>query len=404
MGYKKMRPVRKYEKRGGISLSSIIDIYTLGSFEIHNGDEVITQGVKKNSKCWQLLQYLITYRNKNVGREELIMELDLKNNSDPEGALSALVYRIRQRLENGAREDSDHFIKTTGSAYTLNGQQEYWLDAEEFEKLCNMVQKDEEPEQLVEKFSRALDLYEGDYLEDARLVEWVWSTRNYYRDLLVSTLLAVDSLLSEMGDFEQLWQFYSRIQQLVRFDERLMMGEIETLLKAGRTGMARQKYEEAVNMFEHNDLKLPPRLEKLGHSLKSSFDEDPVPFLKELQKMGGTEGAFVCEPALFSQLYELEKRRIQREIPPRYILHIQLTGLQGEKKKEKLGETFFTHLQGQLRAGDIACHWSDLHIIVLLVDINEKGTKKVLARLKKSYSALYSPPEGLEFNSRICKI
>ncbi len=323
-------------------MSSTIDIYTLGSFEIHNGDEVITQGVKKNSKCWQLLQYLITYRDKNVAREELIMELDLNNNSDPEGALSALVYRIRQRLENGARDDSDHFIKTTGSAYTLNGQQEYWLDAEEFEKLCNMVQKDEEPEQLVEKFSRALDLYEGDYLEDARLVEWVWSTRNYYRDLLVSTLLAVDSLLSEMGDFEQLWQFYSRIQQLVRFDERLMMGEIETLLKAGRTGMARQKYEEAVNMFEHNDLKLPPRLEKLGHSLKSSFDEDPVPFLKELQKMGGTEGAFVCEPALFSQLYELEKRRIQREIPPVIYCIFSLLVCR-EKKRRKNSEKHFLH-------------------------------------------------------------
>src|SRR6056297_36014 len=112
-----------------------LSISTLGNFKVFIDNEKINTPREKFSKRWKLFQYLITFRNREVAREELIMNLDLNNNQDPEGSLSALVYRLRNLLE---QENKDFkYIRTRGSAYTFNTEADYWLDVEEFEKLCH---------------------------------------------------------------------------------------------------------------------------------------------------------------------------------------------------------------------------------------------------------------------------
>ena len=287
-----------------------LNLYTLGRFRVENGEETVTKGVNKTSKRWQLLQYLITYRQRDISREELITSLNLHENSDPEGALSALVYRLRKRLENGY-EQLDDFIKTNGSSYTFNLRKNYWQDAEEFDQLCQQCQEmaAAETERVVKKFQQALTLYQGDYLEEARSHEWVWNARNYYRDLLVTTLGDLDEYMRRREQFEQLWEFYEKVHEMVKFDEKLLTGAIRAMLEAGREGLARMKYEEAVSIFKENDLELPPDLEKLGRQLSSGSIEDPNNFIQKIRQRSLADNAFVCEPQTFSEFYELEKRR-----------------------------------------------------------------------------------------------
>ena len=75
-----------------------LKIFTLGNFKVANSGEIITKNIKKSSKRWKLLQYLITFNNQEISRDELIMILGLNNNGDPESSLSALVYRLRNLL------------------------------------------------------------------------------------------------------------------------------------------------------------------------------------------------------------------------------------------------------------------------------------------------------------------
>ncbi|MFW5790957.1 MAG: BTAD domain-containing putative transcriptional regulator, partial [Bacillota bacterium] len=166
-----------------------LSIYTLGNFKVFiQGSKLNRQG-RKISKRWKLFQYLITFRNREVGREEIIFNLDLNNTQDPEGSLSALVYRLHKLLK--AKNEDSNFIQTTGSAYTFNTDTDYWLDVEEFKKLCHKAVSaaENDIEQAISSYEQAVELYEGEYLEELTTEEWIWSLRNKYRELLVNSLL-----------------------------------------------------------------------------------------------------------------------------------------------------------------------------------------------------------------------
>jgi len=106
-----------FSNSGGVSMREEIRIYTLGRFRVFQGEKNLTKNRKQLSKRWKLFQYLITYRNREVSREELIMVLDLNDNNDPEASLTALVYRLRKLLKSN--EYGKDLIKTLGTAIVL---------------------------------------------------------------------------------------------------------------------------------------------------------------------------------------------------------------------------------------------------------------------------------------------
>ncbi|MFW6382353.1 MAG: BTAD domain-containing putative transcriptional regulator [Bacillota bacterium] len=372
-----------------------LSISTLGNFEVFIDSEKINTWRERFSKRWKLFQYLITFRHREVAREELIMNLNLNSNQDPEGSLSALVYRLRNLLEP---ENTDFkYIKTRGSAYTFNTEADYWLDVEEFEKLCHKAGStaEKEIEEAISFYEQAVELYKGEYLEELTSAEWNWSLRNRYRELLVNTLLNLDEGLSEKNLYNELWQLYNQVQQRIDFDERIIKGAIEALIKDQRWGMARSKYEEVVALYQNNDLRVPPEIRKLESKL-GNIDDDPKTLVEYFQTNVEAEGAFVCNNReTFSNIYELEKRKQQRDSPPAYLIHLRLTGKLGREQLIMLEDKFLKLLSNQLRPGDVVCPWDSKHFIILLTDITEKKAKKVRKRLINSFMARFELPEEL---------
>ena len=381
-----------------------LKIYTLGRFEVTKGNQVLTEKVSRRSKLWKLLQYLFTYRKRDVPYEELIEVLDLEDNSYPVGSLTALVYRLRKLLEdtderneteksgnesgkkegNGAEEgekngSSDEagnraenragnraedftgkveggesqaikekqkqaqLILTRGNAYSFNQDADYWMDAEKFSSLCQKTKKliKSGSRQAYDKYLQALDLYNGDYLDDLKSEEWIWSARNRYRDMLVSTLEQLDELMTGMEMYDELWQLYERAQELIRFDENLIKGSIEALLAAGNAGLARIKYEEAVSLYQENDLLLPPEIKGLRARLENRNKTDPDSYLRKIINHRPAEEAYVCDSETFTMLYDLEKRRSQRQDAPRYLVHLIL-----DCRKSNIDENYDENYDG----------------------------------------------------------
>lgn len=383
------------------------EIFMFGNFDLKVGRKVITEGANRYSKRWKLMQYLITHRERRVSRDELIMEMKLNNNTDPGDALSALVYRLRSYLREEENKNLN-LIKTVGSTYTFNDDLDYWLDAEEFENLCFRVKENigEDAAEIIRVFPRALDLYRGDYLEESSTEEWIWTSRNYYRDMLVTTLLDMDEYLRSEDRHSKLWEFYDKALKLVKFDERLLMAGIETLIDSGREGFARKKYEEAVEMFEENDYAIPEKLKKLGKRLDRGDNrrESPSGLLEDLKDRARSEGALVCDPDTFARFYELEKRRGERDIPPRHLAHVRLKGEASEEAIEEQGNNLMDILEDQLRSGDIICRWNYRHFMVLLANLSYDDSEKVVERLGNSFNARCNPPDWLEIKKRLYEI
>ena len=390
-----------------------LKIFTLGNFKVANSGEIITKNIKKSSKRWKLLQYLITFNNQEISRDELIMILGLNNNGDPESSLSALVYRLRNLLNKYTKKGNGHFIKTSGSAYTFNGNADYWLDSEVFENKCQQVTDliEQSSYGAADLFQEALTIYQGDYLQEARSEEWLWSARNYYRDLLKNTTLKLDSYLKEREEYDSLLTFYDEIQELIKFDEDVIIGYLEALIGAGKENEARAKYQEIKTLYQDNGLKVPPRLQNIFRDLKIERAEQPEEFLSTIDEAADEEGAYLCTPDKFLELYKLEKRRCQRDGPSRCIIHLRLTEEQKERQQEikfdhidNIGNQFLQLLNDQLRSGDIVTRWNKKHFIVLLANIECKDAEKVTSRIKNSFKAKYGLTDGLSISQRIYKL
>ncbi|MGM0419816.1 MAG: BTAD domain-containing putative transcriptional regulator [Bacillota bacterium] len=384
-------------------MSQQLKIYMLGRFEVSRGNEILTEDRKKTSKQWKLLQYLLTFAEREISREELIMELGLNNNDDPQAALSALVYRLRSTLSFGKKESN--YIKTIGSAYKFNQEADYWLDIEEFARACKKS-RDLITENVVEAkdtFAEALSLYKGDFLQESPSAEWIWTTRNKYRDMLLRTLFALDDFLRQKGMYDVLWNYYQKVQALVPFNEDLLIRSIKLLISANKIGKARQQYQEVVEIYDNRDYVLPEELKEIEHRLDARRDEELEELLQELQVEKENEGAFVCNTDEFIQLYELEKKRTERDVPGRCLVHFQL---QGEKQGDKLHEVsgnLYQLLSNHLRSGDIFCRWNHKQFVALLVNVTCEEATEVARRIKNSFQAKYGLPEGIELKCKECK-
>lgn len=382
-----------------------ISIYTLGKFKVFRGKKNLSQNRKKLSKRWKLFQYLITYRNREVSREELIMALDLNENNNPEASLTALVYRLRKILKNNEYEKN--LIKTIGAAYSFNNNFDYWLDVEYFKKLCrqSISEVNTDFEKALNQYQKALDLYNGDYLEETDSAEWVWSVRNKYRELLISTILELKKHADKNKYYDQLWQLLNQVQHLESFDERLIAGSIELLIKADRISEAKQEYDEVLAMYEDNDLILPPDIKKFKFKLQKYEETEPEKILSDLKEINNAEGAFICRDRnLFNKFLKIEKRRMQRKCNPRYLAHLRLDGDFVKEKIKSCGDNFINILSKHLRSGDVVCRWDSKHFIILLMNLKKKEVNRILKRIKKAFYAKNELPEGFSLKKRVYQL
>ena len=355
------------------------------------------------SKRWQLFQYLITFRNREVSREELITNLKLNKNENPEGALSALVYRLRKVLDSSFSKSN--YIKTAGTAYTFNNQLDYWLDIENLEKLCDKALQvvEEDFEKAILSFEKAVEIYDGDYLEELEASEWIWSLRNKYRELLVTTLLKLDKYFSKTGKHNQLWQLYNQLQQRITYEERLINGAIEALIADKCWGKAWNEYQELISLYQKNGLMIPPEIKILESKFKQADDglDLVVDYFDDDLNSEETEGAFICkDKKVFSNIYELEKRRHQRDVIPSYLVHLRLTGELSKENINIISDKLRKILLNQLRCGDVICPWHNKHLIILLTDINVEAAEKVISRITNYFNYKYDLPPELELENR----
>lgn len=372
---------------------SLLSISTFGNFNVKKGNDHLNQVKKKSSKGWKLFSYLITYRERNVSREELICNLNLNKNNDPEGSLSALVYRLRKILKSD--QNGHEYIKTSGSAYSFNLESEYWLDAEEIELKCKKC-KEKTTENLDKShqlFEDILNLYKGDYLEEFNTTEWIWSYRDKYNELVITTLLNLNSELKNKNKYFELWNLNNKLQQKINFDERLLKDSIDALIKVGRFSIAKQKLDELIAMYEDNGLIIPVSIRNLNKKL-SDADQKSTEEIFEDNLTEDIEGAYVCDDRnIFSDFCKLEKRRSKRDKRPRSLIHLKLKTEVKNDELKNYADKLLDLLANQLRAGDLVCHWRLKHFNILLMDVKENDAKKIINRITRYFNSEYNSDE-----------
>ncbi len=366
-------------------MDNVLEIYTLGQFMIKRNKDSLLEAEKTNDKPWILFKYLISNRGRNIHpeviMENLFPEMDF---SDPKHALTNLVYRLRKLLIPEDFKSTIPYINSSQGGYGFNINSKFWLDVEEFENLCQQAYNNIEtaPQQAIDIYRNAFNIYKGDYLMELPYDNWVISFRNNYHWLYTESILQQIELLKQFNKNSEIITLCRTAFQIEPLEEKIHLGYLEALLEEGKTAQARAHYEYASTLFYRElEIRPLPAMQDLYKKIHGETSEDSEGILniqEQLKNRQKVDGAFFCEPDIFRMLYKLEERKRERNHIPAIICSLTFKGNDDINSKM---EFMANALKNNLRKGDIITRWNKNQYLILLPGLSIEGANKVISRI-----------------------
>jgi DNA-binding SARP family transcriptional activator len=371
-----------------------LEIFTLGQFQVKRGDRVLSDENSRSSRVWELFKYILTHRGHSVPPEAILETLWAKQDySDPRRASRTLVHRLRRLLDEETAGEGASYIKYSHSCYNWNTALDYWVDSDEFERLCREGESAKDRAEAIGLYREALSLYKGDYLPESAYQEWVIPIRSYYRRIYFQGLFKLIELLKQENRHGEIIRFCEKAFAIEQFEEDLHLCFMEALLAEEKTKQALEHYEYITGVFYRElGVKPSPAMKNIyrriiGENTGIKLDLSDIQDDMRNHEKGG--GAFFCEPMVFTSIYNLERRRGERTGKAVFLVLLTLSGPgmdflpQGVLKKA--GEKVNEILRTGLRLGDAVTRWNDAQFVVLLPGITQEQAEKVLLRFTGNF-------------------
>jgi len=220
-------------------------IWLLGGFRVSVGSRSIREEEWHLRKAKSLIKVLALSLGHRLHREQ-VMEL-LWPDLHPEAALNNFHYALhvaRRTLEPAALAGSaaaaSRNLRLRGEQLTLCPDSPLWVDVEALEEAAATARYTSmEPG----AHQAAIDLYAGELLPEDRYEPWVEERRLQLRELYLSLLLELASLLEERGEFEEAIGALGRAVAEELTHEGAHVGLMRLYALLGRRREALRQYE-----------------------------------------------------------------------------------------------------------------------------------------------------------------
>jgi len=243
-------------------------VTTLGKFQVCRGKNPIPTSGWQRTKSRQLFQLLVTFRDMPLKREQIYEHLWPRINPDRaednfKVALSIL-YRVLE--PNHIPRSPSAYIIRRGDLYSLRPEADIWFDVEEFVQLLRYAEKHQSPDdkQSVSALEKAIQLYQGEFLPDARYETWAAVEREH---LSVLYLRAADHLCALYLQNHLPEETITLCQQIIAEDncwERAYRYKMLAYGQMGDHGQVARTYHRCVEILE-NELGVSPSAETISH-------------------------------------------------------------------------------------------------------------------------------------------
>ncbi|MBN1935335.1 MAG: transcriptional regulator [Anaerolineae bacterium] len=247
-------------------------VQTLGAFRVWRGDQEIAAGEWQRENARLLLQALLTRRAGLLEREQIV---DLLWPDQPLGialrdfkvALSTLFKVLEPNRQANA---PSAYITREGSLYGLRPGADLWLDVEAFERAVAEGDRawDTAPETALAAYRRAIELYQGDYLQEHAYLEWC---RDERERLLALYLRAADRLahaLIERGFWSEAVPVCEALLARDNCWEKAYRLLMLAYAQTGNRAQALRTYQRCVERLRDElDIAPSPEIEQLYASL-----------------------------------------------------------------------------------------------------------------------------------------
>ncbi|MGH3197666.1 MAG: AfsR/SARP family transcriptional regulator [Streptosporangiaceae bacterium] len=160
-------------------------------------------------KARAVFQYLLVHQDRPT-RRDVLMALQWPDHSHTSARnnLNVALYSLRNTLD-GPGQDAQPILYRDG-CYILNPDLTWWIDRNEFLSSVDharQARRADRPEQVIDAYGRAIQLYRGPLFEDDGAGEWYLPEQRRLNDLYGQALEDVAETHFELGQLPEALQF-----------------------------------------------------------------------------------------------------------------------------------------------------------------------------------------------------
>ena len=242
-----------------------------------------------------------------------------------------------------------------------------------------------------------LELYKGDFLPKSEYESWVIPISTYYHSLYQKLVYKTVELLTRKEDFSRITSICQTAVGIEPFDEEFHYHLVYSLYRDGHTSQAIEEYNHTLDLF-YNEFSISPsdHFKDLYKSIRSKEQgiNTNLDSIQETLKEEASGGAFYCEYPVFHDLFQLERRAIERTGDSIYLCLLTIGDLDGRVPKTTVLNKAMEHLnhaiRDSLRCSDVYTRYSISQYIVLLPTVTMEKGEMVMKRILNNFRRLYS--------------
>lgn len=388
------------------AMPETIQIQMFGGFKITIGDKVLSDSDNHSQQMWNLLEYLIAYRNETISTQSLVESLwpDDKSNN-PANALKNLVYRIRTMFTSSGITYGRELIRYSHSTYSWNNQFACQVDTEQFENLCKQAGNEQLPAQSrIALYLRAFSIYQGDFLPNSSYRAWAMPFFHAFRSLYFKSIYEAIELLLVCKQYKDLEIICKQAVMIDPFEERAHQYLIFALVKQEKQSQALEHYNQLTDLFYRElGVSVSQEVRDLYREIvktQNNIETDLSVIKEDLCEHEKVNGAFFCEYEVFKCMYRVEARTASRSGQSVFIALLTITDQDNQvPETSHLSKAMDQLLQSayqSLRKGDIVSRFSATQYVLMLPTLTYENCQRVIARIAKRFK--------LDFRSKDIKL
>ena len=390
-------------------MADSIRIQMMDHFLIYIDEKKTDHLATKSKKGAALVQYLILNEGEPVPNQKLLAALwDEEKSTNPENALKTLVSRLRVLLNQidpmlGACVVSDR------GAYHWQCPDCMSIDLYEIDAIFERLSENTLPVQEQRRlYNQLLEMYQGDLLQHSEQNEWALAKATTLHNKYMAAVYAYIELLKDKSQFADIVSVCRRALDVDSFDDRLHMELMSALIKINRTGEALVQYKHVVQLnYRYLGVQPSEELQEFYKQIVSAgktLDFNLESIRNELRESGDRRGAFVCEYAVFKEIFNLQMRNLERLGATMFLAIIMISPYNDKEidniRQNQIMDGLLEILKHNLRKGDTITRFAPTIFALLLPTVNYNTGSMVLERIKRDFYRNY-PNSNIVFNYRV---
>ena len=385
-----------------------IRIQMMDHFAIYINECKCEHMINKSRKGLPLVQYLILRRGQPVPNFRLLSTFwPDEDSANPESALKTLISRVRSQL-NQVSPGLGKCIVADRGAYHWQCPENVSVDVYEIEDILAALSRKGNVENQYALYQRLMELYTGDLLQYSDKNDWVVAEATLLHNRYISAVYGCLEILKRNERYEDIIRMCRAALEVDKFDDRLHMDLMSALIKTERTSDALVQYKHVMHLH-YRYLGVQPsesmqefykQIVSAGKTLEFNLES----IRNELQEGEERSGAFICEYAVFKEIFNLQMRNLERLGSTMFLAVIMISDHNGQPlepiRQNAVMEDLIEILRTNLRKGDTITHFSPTILALLLPTVNYTTGNMVMERIKHVFYRTY-PTSSVAFNYRV---